>query len=119
MTILQQLAKDVLTSDGAARWWYLACNSPTYMGGFAADSLLRKRTDLLQRWQEGVRAAIPAARDQPEAILLVSMPAILDDLMDILRLGESPGLVHEGELYARAHGEQRAHLSGFGMRELV
>lgn len=83
-----------------------------------ADWIEKHNEDLTSRWIEAVRqdARIQSDTDLPEDGLRNHIPAVIEEICDLLRADESPTLVNTRE--ARVHAYVRFR-QGYRARELV
>lgn len=91
---------------------------PTESGVSVAERLRQKAPEILRRWEEAVRADIPAAGQQDRPHLLNSMPRFLAELSDALE--HAPDAKGQAFIQTpREHGEQRASLEEYSLEEVI
>lgn len=73
----------------------------------------------IARWEEQVRASLPAARRQDRLALLDELHAFLEKLAEALSPGAFPKKVPESKEIAKEHGEQRAELPGYSINQVL
>lgn len=84
-----------------------------------SERFLGLREVFFQQWRDGVRAAIPEARDLSDKILTNALKAFFDELVGALKKGRPYFVVTPGIGASFFHGRERANLTGYGTTELL
>jgi signal transduction histidine kinase len=85
----------------------------------AADRLRASRPTVLERFVERVRQAVPAARREPRPIVIDTLPAFLDHLIEALSPEHPRQLATAGTTIAQEHGGERVRLTGYRPDDIV
>ena len=84
-----------------------------------AERILSLREIFFRQWREGVRAAVPEARNLSDKILTNALRGFFDELASALKMGRPYFVVSPGIGASFFHGRERANLTGYGATELL
>lgn len=84
-----------------------------------ALQLLRVRETVLTSWANAVQLLIPPARMLYEPLLIDTLPAFFDNLLQSLSPGYPRGTPDRGNNMAAAHGDERARLTRYAPGDVV
>jgi signal transduction histidine kinase len=84
----------------------------------AAQYLNTHIPEIMEAWEERVRAVTPALKDQSRTILQNSLPKFLERLADVLGHSEVQNEPIDAA-FAQEHGEQRAQLEGYSLEQVI
>jgi len=80
--------------------------------------LLEQAPEILHRWDQRVRAEIPASRKQDPLVLRNNLATLLVEVAKALRPGGEPDVKIEGLTVSQDHGAHRASLSEYSIAEM-
>jgi PAS domain S-box-containing protein len=85
-----------------------------------AARLRSKQQEIVARWLERVRAAMPGAQSASTVVLIDSIPIFLGELADALEQPTEEAKTRQRELQmARLHGASRAKIPGYDLAQVV
>lgn len=87
--------------------------------GGAAAKIIRRKVQLLERFKEQVRAALPGAARVAEPIIVDTLPAFITRLALALAPGSRLDFASEYSNIALQHGNERAKLTGYSLSEVI
>ncbi|MFN7132941.1 MAG: sensor histidine kinase [Myxococcales bacterium] len=88
-------------------------------GSPAASRLLARQSEILHRWEQKLRAIVPAAAEQPHPILINTMPELLRQLAEALSPDHPRRIATEGSSIAEEHGSERVRLTQYRLEDLI
>ncbi len=74
--------------------------------------------EIMESWEERVRAATPALKEQSRTILQNSLPKFLNRLAEVLSQSDVQNEPIDAA-FAQEHGVQRAHLEGYSLEQVI
>lgn len=83
----------------------------------AAGRLRRLKSDILRTWELRVRSEVQAARGQSRAVILNSIPKLLDQIAESLESGSAR--LMKAPAAAQEHADQRASLREYSLEQVV
>ncbi|MDP2343957.1 MAG: ATP-binding protein [Deltaproteobacteria bacterium] len=84
-----------------------------------ARRLERAKEEVLARWEERVRAEVPAAATRDSSALRNSLPDFLTELVALLSPATPDAAVHQAAALAVAHGRERAAIEEFSLDQVI
>lgn len=84
----------------------------------AAQYLQSHIPEIMETWEEHVRAATPPLKSQSRIILQNSLPKFIQRLADVLGQSETQNEPIDAA-FAQEHGEQRAQLEGYSLEQVI
>lgn len=87
--------------------------------GQLSCSLVSLREKVLALWETKALAGIVAASSLPHSILIDTLPAFYDNLIEAVSPNYSRENATSGSTVARSHGDERAQLSSYSAVEIV
>jgi signal transduction histidine kinase len=88
-------------------------------GSSAGDRLLANKDRVLVLWEQRLRSHVAAAGREQHAILINTLPAVLDQLAEALAPDHPRRSATHGSTVAHEHGGERVRLTRFGLDDLV
>jgi signal transduction histidine kinase len=85
----------------------------------AGERLRANKERILSVWQARLRKEVAAAQDQPDPILINTLPVLLDQLTEALCPDHPRRIATEGSTVAHEHGGERVRLTNFRLEELI
>lgn len=86
----------------------------------SAATLKSYRAELFARWEEDVRVSILNASELSTPILTNTLPALYDNLVDILTASDASAVTNElSATCASEHGNERARLTDYDLGSLI
>ena len=89
--------------------------------GLSATSrrLLALREEVISRWVRETRAHLDLARELPHPILINTLPAFYDNLIEALAPGYPRARADSNADIAGAHGDERARMTAYGPDQII
>jgi len=85
----------------------------------AGERLLAAKERVLSLWEQRLRQEVPAAGGEPRAILVDTLPAVLDQLAEAFAPDNPRMTATHGTSVAGEHGGERVRLTHFDMKDLI
>jgi signal transduction histidine kinase len=85
----------------------------------AGERLLVAKDRVLSVWEQRLRQEIPAAGSEARAILINTLPAVLDQLAEAFSPDHPRRTATHGSSIAGEHGGERVRLTHFQMKDLI
>jgi signal transduction histidine kinase len=87
----------------------------------AASRLIHSKEKILRQWMENAKKELPSARYQSSPVLRDELPSFLDEIADALDPNTELEIAcdKDGSEICREHGEQRAQLSQYSLKEVI
>src|SRR5687767_1758521 len=85
----------------------------------AGERLLAAKQRVLSLWEQRLRQEVPAAGAEARAILINTLPALLDHLAEAFAPDHPRRTATHGSSIAGEHGGERVRLTHFGMKDLI
>lgn len=89
------------------------------MAHLAAERLREKIPEIMHRWEERVRAEVPAARDEGTAVLRDHLPEMLEVMARILADEVDTATAARDFGYIISHGSERAALLLYTLEQMI
>lgn len=88
-------------------------------GGLGAERLRAHKDRILLLWEERLREEVPAAGEEPQLILINTLPALLDQLAEALTPDHPRRTATDGSTAATEHGGERIRLTHFRLEDVI
>jgi signal transduction histidine kinase len=85
----------------------------------AKDRLLAETDRILTLWEQRLREEVPAARGEPGAILIDTLPALLVQLAEALSGDHPRRMATQGSTIAQEHGGERVRVTRFALEDVI
>jgi signal transduction histidine kinase len=85
----------------------------------AGQRLLAAKERILSLWEQRLRQQVPAAGNEAHAILINTLPAVLDQLAEAFAPDNPRMTATHGSSIAGEHGGERVRLTHFRMKDLI
>src|SRR5689334_5401845 len=85
----------------------------------ASHRLKQNKERVLRLWEERVRKEIPAAAEEPQAIIIDTIPVLIDQLIEALDFENPRKTVSEGSTAPQEHGSERARVTHFNLDSVI
>jgi signal transduction histidine kinase len=85
----------------------------------AAQILIARQEEILTRWEQEVRAHVPAAKRESRAVIVDTIPAFLRRLAEALSPRHPRSTATEGTTIPRQHGSERVRVTGYGLSDVI
>jgi signal transduction histidine kinase len=99
----------------------LSTNQPQSTSTLSTSSIrmLELRDEVLNTWEQKVRAVLPEANALRQPILIDTLPAFYDNIAESLTFGYPRNSGTEGTTVVAEHGGERARLTGYDHGDLI
>ncbi len=94
-------------------------DAAVHIGSTAGQRLLANRERILAVWEERLRTQVAAAGQEPHAIIVNTLPAVLRQLAEAFSPSHPRGTATQGSTLAHEHGGERVRLTQFALEDLV
>lgn len=84
-----------------------------------SEQLRSQVPDIMKRWEDRVRAEVPASADQAQIILRNSIPDMLEVLCKVLSAETDPRTAARDLSYITVHGAERADVLVYTLEEMI
>jgi signal transduction histidine kinase len=92
---------------------------PSSTGSDAGDRLRANKARVLTLWEARLREQVAAAGKEPRLILVDTLPALLDQLIEAFSPHHSRRMATQGSTVASEHGGERVRLTHFRLEDLI
>jgi signal transduction histidine kinase len=106
-------------SDRKSRVVDTQTEAPAQTGSRGGDRLLADKERILLLWEERLRKEVAAAGGEAHAILINTLPAVLDQLAEALSPDDPRRTATEGSTVAHEHGGERVRLTDFQLEDVI
>ena len=85
----------------------------------ASVRLRNRKDEVINGWVAAIKKRVPEAKDQSHPVLVDTLPAYLDSLIEVLSPQDSRRSVTEGSTVGREHGGERGRLTNYSVESII